>query len=82
MYNKDDMELKRLKSGTDVRGVADTDLTDEVVSAIAMAFAVVLKREKADVRIAVGHDSRLSGERITETVINALRPAAKFTIAA
>lgn len=69
------MELKRLKSGTDVRGVADTDLTDEVVSAIAMAFAVVLKREKADVRIAVGHDSRLSGERITETVINALRPA-------
>lgn len=67
------MELKRLKSGTDVRGVADTDLTDEVVKAIVMAFAVYLKREKPDVKIAVGRDSRLSGERIADTVIDTLR---------
>ena len=77
------MELKRLKSGTDVRGVADTDLTDEVVSAIAMAFAVVLKREKADVRIAVdtirGCRANASPKRSST---RCGRPAAKFTIAA
>lgn len=69
------MELMRLKSGTDVRGAADTDLTDEAVSAIVMAFAVTLKRSKPDVKVAVGHDSRLSAERITAAVVAALKKA-------
>ncbi|MDE7395755.1 MAG: phosphomannomutase/phosphoglucomutase [Clostridiales bacterium] len=74
------MQLKNLKSGSDVRGVAygkeeDIQLTDEVVRAISEAFVVWLsdKTGKPDLKIAVGHDSRLSADRIYEVVKDALR---------
>lgn len=74
------MELKYLKSGSDVRGVAygkeeEIQLTDEAVRAITEAFVVWLadKTGKPDLKIAVGHDSRLSADRICEVVKDALK---------
>ena len=73
--------LKRLRSGSDVRGTAlavrpgeAIDLTDEAVSAIARAFLVWLSKKsgKAALTVAVGHDSRLSAERISGCVLGAL----------
>ena len=73
--------LRRLKSGSDVRGTAlptaqgeAIDLTDEAVCAIVRAFLVWLKPENGTDRltIAVGHDSRLSAARISECVLRAL----------
>lgn len=74
---------KHFKSGTDIRGVAldgvegqPLDLTDEVVEAIAAAFAVWVSRKvgKACDRlsISVGRDSRLSGPRIRDAVVRSL----------
>ena len=74
------MELKKLKSGSDVRGVSSGDekeiqLTDEVVQKIVNAYVVWLadKAAKPDLKIAVGHDSRVSAERITAAVLAALK---------
>lgn len=77
------MKLKHLKSGTDVRGVAvnnenpeKIDLTDEAVCRIAYSFAEFLANKnnikKDGLVISVGHDSRISAERIKDNVISAL----------
>ncbi len=74
---------KKFKSGTDIRGVASegvagqpVDLTDEVVSAIAVGFAKWLSERTgkpvAGLRIGVGHDCRISSERIDAAVTGAL----------
>lgn len=71
---------KQFKSGTDIRGVAvdgvegePLNLTDEVVSLITGAFLLWLseKTGKAvnELKIAVGHDSRISAERIRRAVV-------------
>lgn len=71
--------LKSLKSGTDVRGVAcdifggAVELTDEAVFRIVCGFADYIKPKiSGEVRVAVGHDSRISAERIKNKVISAL----------
>ncbi len=76
------MNLKELKSGTDVRGVASdifgkvVTLTDEAVYDITSAFALWLatKTKKAvnTLKIALGHDSRISADRISSSVKAAL----------
>jgi phosphomannomutase/phosphoglucomutase len=50
----------------DIRGIADTDLTDELVRATGTAFgeAVKARATGAKLRIAVGRDCRLSSDRI------------------
>ncbi len=67
------MEWLSLKNGTDVRGTAidgiqndPATLTDEVVFRIAQAFCVwVRERTGIDTpTIAIGHDSRLSADRL------------------
>ena len=75
------MELrdwKELKSGTDVRGVAlegvqgePVNLTDEAVAGIIKAFCLRLAERTGKERptLAVGHDSRLSAQRISECCI-------------
>lgn len=69
------------KSGTDIRGVAvdgvegePLDLTDEVIERITKAFACFIyeKAGKNGLNVAVGHDSRISAERIKAAVIRAL----------
>ena len=72
-------ELKKLKSGTDVRGVAaegglPVNLTDEAVQLIVNAFVkwLSLKYGKTKFRIAIGNDSRISAERIVNAAKTAL----------
>lgn len=66
---------KTLKSGTDIRGVASEgggapiNLTDGVIERIAAGFLVWcekhLNKPAAGMKIAVGHDSRISADRIS-----------------
>ena len=77
------MDLKDwmdLKSGTDVRGVAlegvpgeAVNLTDEAVAGIVKAFLYRLaqKTGKKKLTPAIGHDSRLSAERISACAVRA-----------
>ena len=74
------MDYLKLKSGSDVRGVAsgteeEIELTDEVVRSITNAFVVWLSEKigKPDLKIAVGHDSRISADRICGAVCDALK---------
>jgi phosphomannomutase/phosphoglucomutase len=50
----------------DIRGVADRDLTDELVERIGRALGVLLRPDGLDrpLRIAVGRDCRLSADRL------------------
>ena len=70
------MDYLKLKSGTDIRGVAvdgvagePVTLTDQVVETIAAAFLKWVEnhlgKEPAGLRVAVGHDSRISADRIS-----------------
>ncbi len=74
------MNYEKLKSGTDIRGIA-TDkggkavtLTDSAVYDITAAFAVWLKEKvnKADITVSVGRDSRITGPAIMERAESAL----------
>lgn len=76
-----DKYWKHFKSGTDIRGVAADgvegeaiDLTNEAVEKMAKGFAVWLKEnvKKDSLTVSVGHDSRISAERIKGVVIKAL----------
>lgn len=79
------MDYGFLKSGTDVRGVASdlggkaVELTDTAVYDITAAFVVwcVEKFGKSSERlcIAVGHDSRITADRISDRVKEALANA-------
>lgn len=72
-----------LKSGTDIRAkaIATDDgpavLTEKAVADLACAFSLWLSKRtgKAKCKIAIGRDSRLTGELFSQTIINALRPA-------
>ncbi len=70
-----------LKSGTDVRGVAlegvegeHINLTDEAVSGIMKAFCYRLAKSlgKDRLTVAIGHDSRLSADRISKCAADAV----------
>ena len=75
---------KSLKSGTDIRGVASegggapVNLTDEVVERIAGGFLIWcekhLEKPAAGLKIAVGHDSRISADRISAALCRAFTP--------
>ena len=67
------MELLKLQNGSDIRGVAlpgvegePVTLTEEAVRAIGFGFARWLEKKIPDrpLRVAVGRDSRLSGEAV------------------
>lgn len=77
------MDYTKLKSGTDIRGVAvegiegqPVTLTDAAVEAIIASFLVWCKRHLGlaahGLRVAVGRDSRISGPRIVEAVSRVL----------
>ncbi len=76
------MSYKGLKSGTDVRGIAsdlggkEVNLTKEAVYDITCAFVVWYVNKfscnPADLKVAVGRDSRITGKAIADTVIKAL----------
>lgn len=71
------MSLMKLKSGTDIRGCAvgdNTELTDEVIMKTAVAFSDYISEktglEKSEITLAVGHDSRISAERIKNSLLS------------
>ncbi len=73
------IDIFKLKSGTDIRGTASEGvdqitLTDDVVSRISKAFGQFVKDtyHKEVVTIAIGHDSRVSAERLKNCVSKAL----------
>ena len=76
------MDYMNLKSGTDVRGIASdlggkvVELTDTAVYDIVAAFAVWcvnrLSKPASELKIAIGHDSRITADKISEQVKNAL----------
>ncbi len=72
-----EQDWMKLKNGTDIRGTAiagvendPVTLTDEAVTAIAKAFCVWAAEHTgvAHPTVAVGHDSRLSADRISSLV--------------
>lgn len=71
---------KKLKSGTDIRGVAvqteksNVELTDEAVYDLTVGFSLWLFENgvKKGSKVSVGHDSRISAERIKAFVVKAL----------
>ncbi len=73
-------EFSDLQSGTDVRGTAvggvngPVTLTDEAVCCIAKAFCKWYRAKKGEKprAVAVGHDSRVSAERIGQAFLNGL----------
>ena len=77
------MNYKELKSGTDVRGIASdlggktVNLTDTAVYDITSAFAVFVAnkygKKTGELKLAVGHDSRISADRISVKVIEAFK---------
>ena len=74
------MDYSKFKSGSDVRGYALGDesnplyMNDEMIMRSAFAFLRWIKSRtgKNKIYISVGHDSRLSAERIKKAVIKAL----------
>lgn len=75
------MDLKQLKSGTDVRGTAlggygsEVNLTKEAVRAIVDAFGFWLQVRVSGKTVAVGCDSRLSSPAIKSIASNSLSDA-------
>lgn len=74
---KKEMKLLNLKSGSDIRGVAMEGggkivLSESVCTAVAFALTEFLQKrlgkKAADMRIGVGHDSRLSASLIQKAV--------------
>lgn len=74
------MDYSKFKSGSDIRGYALGDesnplfMSDEMVMRTSAAFISWLKKRtgKENLCVSVGHDSRLSAERIKNAVIRAL----------
>ena len=76
------MDYSHLKSGTDIRGYATdlgghkTELTDEAIKSIACAFVLWCEQKTGvkaqDLKISVGHDSRITAQRIKSNVISSL----------
>ena len=74
------MDYSKFKSGSDIRGYAIGDetnplfMSDEMVMKSSIGFLTWLKNKtgKENLCISVGHDSRLSADRIKNAVIKAL----------
>ncbi len=73
------MSLMKLKSGTDIRGTAigeNIQLTNEAVQKITLAFVEYISDklgiEVKNLSVCVGHDSRISANRIKRAIISVL----------
>lgn len=75
------MDYKKLQNGSDIRGVAlegiegqHINLTEQACRDIGRGFAIWLckKTGKSDLRVAVGRDSRLSGETLGGWICDAM----------
>ena len=62
---------KEIFRAYDIRGIADRDLTDDVIYTIARSFATHIRRMGKDTCV-IGHDNRLSSERIHKALTKGL----------
>ncbi|CCU78538.1 Phosphomannomutase [Halanaerobium saccharolyticum subsp. saccharolyticum DSM 6643] len=79
------IKWKKLLSGTDVRGKAISDqkkkanLTEDAAAGIGFSFvkwlAVELDKEAKELKIAVGHDSRLSADKLKKALAKGMEIA-------
>ena len=87
-----DQTWLKLQNGSDVRGVAlegvegeAVNLTPEILRPIGFAFAQWLAQKTgklvSELRVAVGHDSRLSADRVKTAVFQGLEKAGCAAIA-
>lgn len=83
MKTINNIDWKKLQNGSDIRGVAlegvpdeAINLTPEVAKVLGNAFVQWLTRQNhkspEDLTVAVGRDSRLSGETLTQSVIEGM----------
>ena len=81
-----DLDLNRLQNGSDIRGVSMEGVEGEPVTlgsneakALTRGFILWLQektgKHTADMRVSVGHDSRLSADALKETLIYTLMEA-------
>lgn len=56
----------------DIRGIAGKDLTEEVASAIAGAYAQFMREKGVNGALAIGRDNRPSGERLHRALVAGL----------
>ena len=81
-----EFDWKQFKSGTDIRGVAvegvpgqKYNLTDEAVRRMTAGFLLWLSNRLGkpanELKLAVGHDSRISADRIQKAVVDAMLAA-------
>ncbi len=83
------MDYSSLKSGTDVRGVAsdlggkEVNLTEQAVYDISAAAALWISRKTGkkpnEIKVSVGHDSRITANTIAVNVVRALTDAGVAT---
>ncbi|MBR3805109.1 MAG: phosphomannomutase/phosphoglucomutase [Clostridia bacterium] len=75
------MDYKKLQNGSDIRGVAidgvegqSVNLTEKVCKDIGRGFALWLKNKtgKTSLKVAVGRDSRLSGETLSQWICSSM----------
>ena len=75
------MDYKKLQNGSDIRGVAlegiegqHINLTEQACKDIGRGFAIWLSKKtgKSELRVAVGRDSRLSGETLCNWICQAM----------
>ena len=75
------MDYKKLQNGSDIRGVAlegiegqHVNLTEKVCRDIGRGFALWLidKKGKTNLNVAVGRDSRLSGEKLSAWICSSM----------
>jgi len=87
-----DQAWMKLQNGSDVRGVAlegvegeAVNLTPEIIRPIGLAFAQWLSEKTgkpvSELKVAVGHDSRLSSDRVKTAVFQGLEKAGCAAIA-
>ena len=76
------MDLLKLQNGSDIRGVAvdgvtgeRVTLTEDIVYQFARGFATYLqdKYDRQDLKVAVGHDSRISADALKQAVCKGLK---------
>ncbi|XP_068652904.1 uncharacterized protein [Aristolochia californica] len=81
------IDFRKLQNGSDIRGVAvagvegePINLTEPVAEAIGTAFAAWLVNQKKDdgsrrLRVSIGHDSRISAQKLQDAVSRGLARA-------
>jgi phosphomannomutase / phosphoglucomutase len=59
----------------DIRGIVDSDLTEEAARALGGAYAALMRERGVSGEVAVGRDNRPSGDRLRDALVDGLTSA-------